>query len=287
MIMGISQSIPPVSLAFWRWVVAVMVFLPFAIKPLLSEWIYLKQHLSYLSMTALSGITLFNTLIYIAGHTTRAINLALISISFPIFILIFSRIIFNEILSWKKITGLVLVISGIIFLMTKGSPSQLLNINFAIGDLWMLIAAIIFAIYSILLKHKPETISIGSLQFSTFVLGLLFLLPFYFWEITTVDKIDYSINSIGAILYIGIFASLVAFLLWNKAISHIGPSKAAMIYYTLPLFSGLLAVFFLHEKLGYLHLFSALLIFSGILLATMKKSAQDQFIPADPSGLDK
>jgi len=83
---GLNESIPPISLAFWRWVVAVIVFLPFALKPLIDEWDILKENIPYLSVTALLGITIFNTLIYFAGHTTTAINLSLISITFPIFI---------------------------------------------------------------------------------------------------------------------------------------------------------------------------------------------------------
>jgi drug/metabolite transporter (DMT)-like permease len=92
---GLSESIPPVSLAFYRWVVAAIVFLPFALKPLLREWDCLRTHLPYLSMTALLGVTLFNTLIYFAGHTTTALNLSLISITFPIVIVILSRIIYG------------------------------------------------------------------------------------------------------------------------------------------------------------------------------------------------
>jgi len=89
---GLNESIPPISLAFWRWVVAVVVFLPFALKPLIVEWDIIKENILYLSITSLLGITIFNTLIYFAGHTTTAINLSLISITFPVFIVILSRI---------------------------------------------------------------------------------------------------------------------------------------------------------------------------------------------------
>ena len=91
---GLNESIPPISLAFWRWVVAVVVFLPFALKPLIVEWHILKENIFYLSITSLLGITIFNTLIYFAGYTTTAINLSLISITFPVFIVILSRFFF-------------------------------------------------------------------------------------------------------------------------------------------------------------------------------------------------
>ncbi|MEA3468091.1 MAG: DMT family transporter [Thermodesulfobacteriota bacterium] len=99
------------------------------------------------------------------------------------------------------------------------------------------------------------------------MLGLLFLFPFFIWEYVTVPSVDFDNKTILSILYVGIFASLSAFVLWNKAIMLIGPSKAGIIYYTLPLFSGLLACLFLKESIGMNHFYSVLLIVSGILTA--------------------
>jgi drug/metabolite transporter (DMT)-like permease len=264
---GLSDSIPPVSLAFWRWVVAVIVFFPFALKSLIAEWDILKKNIPYLSITSLLGITIFNTLIYFAGHTTTAINLSLISITFPIFIVILARIYFRESITVNKGIGIILVVAGVVLLITKGNLSRLLNISFAIGDVWMLIAAIIFAIYSLLLKRKPEKLSIWAFQFSTFILGLVFLFPFYIWECATAPPVQFDTRMVLSILYVGIFASLSAFVLWNKAIAAVGPTKAGMIYYTLPLFSGLLAHLFLKEDISIIHLYSLLLIVPGILTA--------------------
>lgn len=264
---GLTDSIPPISLAFWRWTVAVVVFLPFALKPLIAERNTLRRHIPYLSTTSLLGITIFNTLIYFAGHTTSAINLSLISITFPVFVVILSRVIFRELITFRKSIGIILVASGIILLITKGSITRLLHISFAIGDLWMLLAAITFAVYSILLKSKPEGLSIWALQLSTFILGLIFLLPFFLWEHMTGPSTQFDSKTIFSILYVGIFASLSAFVLWNKAIINVGPSKAGMIYYALPLFSGISAYFFLNESISLTHFFSALLIVTGIVAA--------------------
>lgn len=267
---GLNESIPPISLAFWRWVVAVVVFLPFALKPLIVEWQTLKKHLPYLSITALLGISIFNTLIYFAGHTTTAINLSLISITFPIFIVILSRIFFGELITVNKGIGILLVAAGVVFLITKGALASLLNIAFAIGDVWMLLAAITFAVYSLLLKRRPEKLSIWAFQLSTFILGLFFLFPFFLWEYVTNPPVAFNATTVYAILYVGIFASLSAFVLWNKAVVSVGPSKAGMIYYTLPLFSGLLAYLFLNEEISVVHFFSAVLIISGILTANFE-----------------
>ena len=264
---GLSESISPISLAFWRWVVAVIVFLPFAVKSLVAEWDILKNNLPYLSITALLGITTFNTLIYLAGHTTTAINLSLISITFPIFIVILSRFFYGEAITVNKGIGILLVAAGVVLLITKGTPSILLHLSFAIGDVWMLMAAIIFAIYSLLLKRRPEEMSIWALQLSTFILGLIFLFPFFIWDCVTVSSAEFDTKTIFSIFYVGIFASLSAFVLWNKAIVAVGPTKAGMIYYTLRLFSGMLAYLFLQEDIGLLHFYCVLLIVSGILIA--------------------
>jgi len=267
---GLSGNIPPVSLAFLRWVVAIVVFLPFAIKPVIREWLVIRQNLGYMSLVSLLGITAFNTLIYVAGKTTSAINLSLISLTIPIFIVILSRVLFHEYITKNKVIGIVLVIIGVLVLISKGQISVLLTINLAIGYLWMLLAAFVFSFYSILLKRKPKELSIWSFQLSTFVIGLVFLLPFYLWE--TVITVPFEINNtiIFAVLYIGIFASLTAFVLWNKAVDVIGATKTGMVYYSLPLFSGFLAYVFLDEKIGMVHLSSAGFIMSGIIIANYK-----------------
>ena len=264
---GLHDSIPPISLAFWRWTVAVIVFFPFAAKTLIAERQTLKRHIPYLCLTSVLGITIFNTLIYFAGHTTTAINLSLISITFPIFIIILSRIFYRETITLNKSIGIFLVVAGVVLLITKGILSTLLSISFAIGDLWMLLAALTFAVYSILLKRKPKELSIWALQLCTFILGLIFLFPFYAWESLTLPAVEFDLKTVLAILYVGLFASLAAFVLWNKAIEIIGPSRAGMIYYMLPLFSGVSAYLFLNEDISIIHLYSGLLIIIGIVTA--------------------
>ena len=269
---GVIENIPPVSLAYWRWTTAIIILAPFAIKSLISDWATIKKHYIYLSITSILGVSLFNTLIYIAGHSTSAINMSLIAISFPIFIIIISRIMFNELITLNKGLGVLLVIAGVIILITKGDLSILKKVSFVAGDLWMLLAAVSFALYSILIKQKPAGLGTRSFQLSTFVIGLLFLTPFYVWEsintnfqIQAIDK-----NIFYSILYLGVFASLSSYILWGKAVEILGPTKPSMIYYTLPIFSGLMAYIFLGEKIENIHLLSMLLILIGVLTAILE-----------------
>lgn len=264
---GLTDAIPPVTLAFYRWLTAVLVFAPFAVRGGVRDWPLVRQHKGYMAVTAFVGVTCFNTFIYIAGHTTSAMNLSLIAITFPVFVVAISRVLFNELLSVKRVSGMVLVLLGVVCLITRGEVARLLAIRFAAGDLWMLAAAVLFAVFSILLKQKPADISVYSFQFVLFVMGLLFLLPFFIWEQTREPGLFLNRSTLPAVLYVGVFASLCAFLLWQRAIGILGPARAGMIYYTLPLFSGFLAFLFLGERIGLVHGVSLVLILTGIFLA--------------------
>lgn len=268
---GLSEAIAPLSLAFWRWVVAILVLFPFAIQPLIAQKFWLKENFGYLSIVSLLGVTLFNSLIYYAGQTSSAINLSLIAITFPIFVLILSRIFLSELIGWNKLMGIAFVASGILLLISKGDLSVLGELSFSLGDIWMLMASLIFAIYSMLLKRKPAGISVPAFQLASFILGLVFLVPFYLLECSLIPAKNIESSTLMSILYIGIFASLLAFILWNKAIAIIGAVNSGMVYYSLPIFSGILAIFILDEAVTSLHLYSTLLVLAGILLAVVYK----------------
>ncbi|MCG8567731.1 MAG: DMT family transporter [Desulfobacterales bacterium] len=263
---GINQEIPPVSLAFFRWLTAVLFFLPFALKSVLRERGAIREHLPYLSLVSFFGVSCFNTFIYVASHTTSAMNLALISITFPVFILIISRFRYGRLLTPRKISGMLLVLTGVLALLCKGDLSILINTSFVAGDLWVLAAAVLFSAYSILLKERPRGLGVISIQFTTFFLGVLFLVPFFIWEQTRVVQPYLSFRVVGSFLYMGIFASLFAFVFWNKAVELVGPDRAGMIYYMLPLFCGAQGHFFLNEPMGWVHLVSLGLIVGGIVM---------------------
>lgn len=268
---GLHEALPPVSLAFYRWSVALVVVFPLAARALYRERKVVQDNIGFLLLASLFGVTIFNTLIYIAAQSTTAINLSLIAVTFPVFIIIFSRIFFGEAITLAKVLGIVIVVCGVVLLLTKGDVSQLSQISFAIGDFWMLIAAITFAVYSVLLRKKPAGLGALSFQLITFGLGIIMLAPFYLWEISSLPMPELSVGAIGSIVYIGVFASLVAYVLWLKAIILIGPSHAGMIYYSLPVFCGVLAYMVLGEEIGLIHLAATILIIGGIVIANYKK----------------
>ena len=263
------DEIPPVTLAYLRWSTAVLILLPFLARSLWRHRTAIHQNIGYLLLISLLGVTLFNTLIYLAGATTTAVKMSLIAITFPLFIVIFSALFLGEPLSRNRLLGILLVATGVSYLVTNGAPTDLLQLSLAVGDLWMMAAAILFAIYSILIRYKPATLSSGAFLAATFLLGLLLLTPWMIWEQLHHPWPTLSVTSVGSVLYLGIFASIGSYLLWNRAIALIGPSNAGMIYYSLPLFSGAAAYWILSEPITSVHWISATLILSGIYLSTI------------------
>lgn len=267
---GIKGHIPPVGLAFWRWTIACIVLAPFAIKSTIKSWGDIKKNIRFLAITAVLGITIFNTLIYFAGKTTSAVNLSLIAISIPLFIVAISRIAFKEKVSTIKILGIATIITGVLVLITKGSIQSLLEINFTIGDLLMLLACFFFACYTILVRLKPKEIPSNVFLFTLFIIGTILLLPFYILEHLYYKQVIFDSTTIYATTYVGIFASLISYYLWNEAISLIGTNKTALIYYSIPIFSGILAYLFLNQAIVLVQIISMGIIISGLLLTNKK-----------------
>ncbi len=267
---GLNEVIQPATLALLRWMVACLALLPLAGMATWKEIRVIRGNIGYLMSTAFLGVTVFNTLIYVAAHSSTALNLSLIATSTPIFIIIFARIFLGEPITIVRIGGLLLAVSGVVLLVTRADLAILLNLSFAVGDIWMVLAAMIFGGYSILIRKKPPQISQSAFLISTFLLWLLTLLPWSVLEISTHGFPELTIDIVGSVLYIGLGASLVAFFLWNRAIAIVGPSTAGLIYYTLPLFSGLGAFLILGEPVGWVHALSGLMIFGGIITATRR-----------------
>lgn len=229
----------------------------------------IARNIPYLLVTSFLGVALFNTLIYIAGHSTSAVNMSIIAIIFPVFMIILAVLFLKEKITIGKSMGIIFVFAGALLLISEGQLSNLLNIDLAVGDLWMLIASLVFAVYSILLKFRPKGMELIAFQQCTFVIGLLFLLPFFLKEQLIQPPVVFTLPLILSVFYVGIFASLIAYILWNKAILEIGPVKTGFVYYILPLFGSLQAYFFLGEEIVLYHFLSLAFILMGIFIANI------------------
>jgi drug/metabolite transporter (DMT)-like permease len=273
---GVIKQIPPISLNFYRWLIASIIIFPFAFKQFKQEWKILKQSGHYLFWVALTGIALFNSFVYIGAHYTTAINLALIgTTSSPIMSIILARIFLKEKIGWQKLAGIILCIGGILFLLSKGDLRNLVSFRFTEGDGWILMAAFFFAVYNTLVRKKPPAISSLNFLFTVFSLGTLLLFPFYLWESSTHAPVKWNFNLLLIILYLGAGTSVISFLCWNIAIGKLGAGRTALFGNLIPVFSSVEAAIILHEEFTWIHIVSMVLVFAGILLANFRLSHKD------------
>lgn len=268
-------SVPPVTLATGRWAMAFFMILPFALPSLYRDWGHLRAHWKFYTVISLIGISFFNTALYYAAHTVSALNMSLIAITAPLFTLLLSRILWGEPLSYLRAVGLVIVLTGVVLLIARGDIQTLLSLSFQMADLLVLIGALSFSIYTLLVRKKPD--GVGQLTFLgvTFGLGMLFLLPLSAWELASGAPVHVTPKVFWLLVYLGAGPSLLSFWCWSLAIQHIGASGASLIYYTLPLFCGVGAVLFLNEPVLWVHYVSGAFILGGLALATRepKKAA--------------
>jgi len=268
---AVNKEIPPISLNFYRWLVAAIIIFPFAVKKFKAEWKVVRQSWHYLFWISLTGIALFNTFVYIGAHYTSAINLALIgTTSSPIMSVLFARIFLKEKVGWMKFAGMALCIIGVLFLLSKGDFKTLVHLKFSEGDLWVLLAAFCFAIYNTMVKKKPAGISPVNFLFVIFSFGTLMVLPFFIWEMNRSTPVEWNSNLVFSILYLGLGASVICFLIWNTAIKKLGAGRTALFGNLIPIFSSLEAVLILNEQFSWIHIVSMVVVFAGIVLANLR-----------------
>jgi drug/metabolite transporter (DMT)-like permease len=269
---GIYKEIPPVTLAFYRWLTATLVILPFAWPSFKREWPVIKKSLAFFTLAAATGISIFNTFIYIGAQYTTAVNLALIgTTSSPIFSVIFAAIVLKERISVMRAIGMLVCISGILVLLSKGNFHNLLHLHFTKGDAWVLGAGLAFAVYNTMVRKKPSAVSPLGFLFVVFSLGTLLLVPFFIQETTHTPAIHWKISSFLIILYLGLGASALCFWIWNIAIRNLGAGRAALFGNLIPLFSTLEAILLLGEEVNWVHGLSFGLVITGLLLANLRK----------------
>jgi drug/metabolite transporter (DMT)-like permease len=267
---GLANIVDPFSLSFFRWTIALIFLLPIAYRDFKNDINLIKENSKYLIITSILGITLFNTLIYIGARTTYAINLSVIVASSPVFTIIFSKFILKETFNLKKIIGFIISIIGVLVIITKGNLFNLLELKFKSGDLITLSSALVFALYNVLVKKKPENLNNKSFLLSTFLYGWVFLLIIFIVFNDFNLALLNNIRILFSLLYVGIFASLISFFTWNYAIEIIGPSSSVLIYYLTPVFSSIFAVIILKERFYIYHLISLFLIITAILITNFK-----------------
>ncbi|MER1959210.1 MAG: DMT family transporter [Solibacillus sp.] len=269
---AVAGDIPPITLAFLRWIVAFIIFFPIAYSRTKKEWPMLKKHFGAVLILALTGVATFNTLVYIGLHYTTSINASLMNSSTPIIIYILSFIFLKERLTKFQLFGTLLSLAGVLFIISGGLMESLLAFSFNKGDLIVLVAVICWSVYSLLIKKYAGKLPGYSTFLVTIALGALMLLPFTGYELlTTSQAITWGASTIGAIFYVGIIASIVAFLSWNTGVVALGANKAGIYLNFIPVFATIFAVLFLDEQLLMAQIIGGIAVIAGVFITTIKK----------------
>ena len=268
----VHNTIPPITLNFYRWLTATVILVPFAWKKFIAELPIVKKNMGYFLLSSIMGVSLFNTFVYIAGHHSTAINMALIgTTTSPIISVILARIFLHEKITALRVIGMIICITGILLLLSHGHFENLLSLSFTKGDWWMLAAAFSFAVYNVSVKKKPAQMSSINFLFTTFLLGTVLLVPFYFLELKNSGGFEINSSSLFTILYLGLGTSVICFLFWNIAIARLGAGRTALFGNLIPVFSSIGAVILLHEKITTLHLISFIIVVTGLGIANIHR----------------
>ena len=261
-------SLSPVELAFWRWLVTFLCMVPFGLGAVRSHWLLVLRNWKWMVPAGVLGFSIYSILMFEAGHTTDATNLSLIAATAPVFMAFFARLFLSERLAPLQLCGLAVAVFGVIVLVLHGDFRRLADLSFTVGDVWMLLAASLFAVYSILVRRRPATMPQKAFMLAMLAYGLLALSPLMAFEVAKPEYSAPDMSTFLVIVYIAVIPTLIGYLLWNRSVEYIGAARAGIVYYSIPFFSSLEAVIFLHETISFSQMTGGALIVGGILLSS-------------------
>ncbi|MCC5812547.1 MAG: DMT family transporter [Ectothiorhodospiraceae bacterium] len=265
---GVIDTVPPMALSFWRWMVAFAIIVPFSLPYLKASLPVIRRHWRILLVLSFLSAGMFNTLQYLAAHTTTAVNITLVNSTMPIMIGIFAFLWLGERPGRRQVQGILIALAGILVVISRGSLEVLASIGFAAGDLLMVLAIACWGFYSVLLKRYGVPLHPVMLITVIIAMALPITFALYLFEMGLGYYFPFRAEVLPPVLYVGIFPALLSYLGWNYGVTVLGPSRAAIFIYLMPLFAAVLATVFLQERLHVYHAAGGLLILVGLYLAT-------------------
>lgn len=267
----VSDYISPVSISFYRWLVAFIILTPFILKKLWQQKAEVKKNLSKLAVLSAFGMVLYQGLAYTAAHYTTATNMGLINALIPIFTIFVSFLILKDKPNIYSILGSVISLIGLIYVLSQGDLQNLQSKSGSyIGNLYMIIGIFFYAFYGVFLKKWQIKLPLLVSLYVQIFFALIYHLPFILYF--GLDQLN--AQNIVSTLYAGIFPSLLAPLLWMSAISYIGPNRTSIFMNLMPIFTAIIASIWLKESWTIFHTVGGIVILLGILLAQKKRFAK-------------
>ena len=266
---ALREAFDPVSLNFWRWVVAAVALAPFALPALRGKWGLIRHNAGILLLLAFTGAALFQSMVYLGLRSTLAVNAVLLNSSLPLFMLLCSWAIEREHASLRQIAGMLISLAGILVILSRGEPAALLQLELHAGDAWILLAMPVWGIYSVMLRRRPPELGGIAFLFVISVAGVLMLAPLAALQGALQPPRLPGAAAVLAVLYMGIAASVLAFICWNRGVAIVGANSAGFTIHLLPAFGTLLAILLLGETFQAFHAAGVATILAGVLLATL------------------
>jgi drug/metabolite transporter (DMT)-like permease len=263
-------EIPPFSLNFYRWFFACLILMPFTAKELIKKNKYILANIGFFIILGITSITIFNSIVYYSLYYTQVISGVLMISTIPVWIIFISSLLNIEKTNIFQIMGVILSLTGVIFIISKADLNLLKNLEFNKGDLSMIVAMFSWAVYSALLKKKKYEISQITLLQVVIICGLLFLIPIYYIEMSLGNLIKLGKPFYLTLTYVVIFPGLASFFFWIKGIDLIGANRAGIFLHLMPIFGAIMAMIIFDEKFMVYHFLGAIFIIMGITLSNKK-----------------
>jgi drug/metabolite transporter (DMT)-like permease len=263
-----ADEIPPFALAFWRWTGACLILLPFVGRRFWQHRTALKREWWMLLVLGALGMGVCGAIVYIGADTTTATNMGLIYSASPVFIVLIGSLFLRDRTTRIQSLGIGICLLGVVVVICRGDPSILFGLTFVVGDLWMLSAAVAWAAYSLLLRHHKSSFDTVTRFFAISLAGVIILAPFTLVEHLHYEQVNWSWAVIGWIAFTALVPAVAAYSIYAWIVDVLGPGRAGLILYLIPVYNSVLAWLLLGEKLFWFHYVGALLVVPGLWLAT-------------------
>jgi drug/metabolite transporter (DMT)-like permease len=267
---GGVEFVPPISLAFWRWTIVFIILLPFTYSSLKKNFKIIQKEYKKLFFLGAMGCGVCGAFPFLAGQTTTVANMGIIYTSSPIFIILISALFFKEKITLTKIIGLVTCLIGVFAIIIKGDIEFLINLRFTIGDLWMLAAAIGWALYSIYLFYWKTKLEIFQRFTLVAFFGALSLFPFYIGEEIYFQRTVFNNEFFLWTIFAAVSPGIIAFTLYTLAQKQLGASLTGFTLYIFTVYAAIYGYILFDEQLENYHYLGTALVFFGVYLAKKK-----------------
>ena len=263
-------EVSPMVLTCLRWVFVVAVMMPLVGWQIVSEWRKIGSRWAFTILMGTFGFTAFNGLFYAAAHHTTAVNLTIFQGAIPVLVLLGTVLFFGARVIPLQILGMIVTILGVVLVSVKADLEILKTLSLNIGDVWMLIACVFYAGYTLGLRHRPN---IPGLVFFAAMAMVAFIssLPLIGLEIAQGTAQFPTPKGWLILLYVAVMPSLLSQIFYMRGVELIGPARAGLFVNLVPVFGALLAVLLLGEPFATYHALGLVLVLGGIWLAEQRR----------------